>query len=55
MKSFDYHLTTILRTLKVADTPDMTHEKRLRLAWSNAKQVLPSRLLKIRERIIILN
>lgn len=53
--NFEYHLKTVLRTRKVADTPDMTPEKHLRVAWSNAKQVLPSKILKIQHRILILN
>jgi hypothetical protein len=54
-KNFTYHISTVLRTMKLAPDAHLTEEKRLRAAWSNAKHVLTCRTLNIRERIIILN
>ena len=56
MKSiFDYHLKGTLRTKQLAPDAHLDQDRRLRAAWSNAKHALPSRLLKIQHRIIILN
>lgn len=53
-KKFNRHFN--LRTMRIAKMPNFwTMEHELRFAWSLAKSHLPSKVLKLQDRIIINN